>query len=373
MNWQEFNDLCDDALENKESYLEVARCRVKRWEHFDGCRYHLTPYWFERNSEPKGIPIDSREWFNYGFDCNNELVYVKNRVAEECIERNDDRIINRVFLEDRVDSIEVIELKDGLPIEYTECVVRNGINAGWDFKEYYRYIGNQLITIEREDRKPTDRTSYSLEYDKAGELTKITKQDDDETVFQGMSKDEVSLLRMTISDGLFMECEKVLHRLRESVGENKLCFLAIWLHEEPERVIDPVFIAGMEYIREEQLKNGEDLSILWYSGEHPYEEELQDKDLKRKFSILMKYWQFHSNFSEDQSYSKLQYHTWWREGLTLWQEVAFRLNRCDWSKIIPISNNFVIFVDEQDFDPSTDLQSYVTQEQLAMLRDKELI
>lgn len=377
MNKQVFSDLCDDALRNKDTYLQEARSRVTRWEYYEGSSYyHLAPYWFERNIEPKGIPTSNSDGFNYGFDCNNQLIYMKVGYWEECIERSGERIINRTFLDGRVNSIEVIILEEGRPIEYTEFVVRNGIDLWhiWSFKEYYRYSGKQLTTIELEKYEPKNITTYSLEYKETGELKKITKLDDEEIIYLEMSVEEVTSLRSTVIEELYSECEAALQRLGKCIGESKLCFLAIWLHQETQAVVNPTFIAGMDYIREEQLADGEDLETLWYIGYHSdYDEGLENEDLIRKFSLLMNYWELHSNVSDEPTYSTLQHHNWWGEGLAIWQEVAYRLNRRKWDKVLPVTDHFVVFIDEENFDPSNDLPRYITHEQLAKLQAKELI
>lgn len=372
--------LCRDAEANLEVYLKKAKSEVVRREYCGWKRYDTTPYWFERNLEPRSPVMDSEAAeIAYGFDENDRLCFIQSH-EEECIDIVKGRLMNRRYRNGKVDSIEELIFENNLPVKYVEFIVRNGMNPGneWHFEEEYFYDDKILVKIKRTEYWYAGGSvrsyDFEIEYNEIGIATDIKKNG--AVIFSNISMEQARDIREEVKKGLIVESVNAIKRIGENIADDLVCFIGIYLHDEPHGPIDPIFHPALQSIRDEQIKAEDGIWTLWNAGEHPvqYQEELSDDNLKRKFQLLMQYWQYNSDWSSDSQKSTLMHKTWWGESKALWQEVAMELNQINWNGIIPTTETFVIFADEEGLDVAGgDLEKSVPATKISTLEREGLL
>jgi len=360
--------LCEDAQKNIDLYMKEAENHVSKWEFTSNKRYDLTPYYFERKHESRGRVSKKEESTAYGLDINGEICVTKCDYIREsigCYSRNERQLVNRLYREGEIDSIEELIFEDGLPTHYVQFIVRNGIalESSWHFEEYYEYENNRLARISRDEYwgygQGSRHYQYYLTYNDKGKLSQI-KDNKNKIIYLDISKSQVVTLREAVRIGLINESKKILQTICKKAGGERFCYIGIYLHDEPSGVYEPIFHPALERIRLEQLKEKNNLDYIWNTGEHPvnYQETIQDKEVIDKFERLVQYWEMKNN--------------WWKESKKLWYEVAMELNREDWSNYSPFTDDFVIFVDEEGLRLK-DLAKSIPYDKLNILRFKGLI
>ncbi|OXM82521.1 hypothetical protein [Paenibacillus rigui] len=371
--------LCKDAELNQEMYIEQAKSQKVRWEYAEWKRYDTTPFWFERNLEPRSPIKDSVASLAYGFNKNGEICFIQSR-QEECIDRNEERMINRRYSNGKVDSIEELIFIDGLPVKYVEFIVRNGMNPGqeWHFEEDYVYDDKKLVEIKRNEfwyAGNSIRTrEIQIEYDETGNIAWI--KENGEMKYRNISDEHARQIRDEVKKELIDESIGTIKKIGAKLQDNQICFIGIYLHDEPFGVVDPIFHPGLQSIRDEQIEAEEDLWTIWNAGEHPVQnqEALSNDQLKEKFQMLMQYWQKNSDWSNEPQNPVLIHNTWWGESKALWQEVAMELNKLNWDGVLPVTETFVIYADGEAFDVAGgDLSKSVPDDKLRILESKGLL
>ncbi|MDR6879639.1 hypothetical protein [Bacillus sp. 3255] len=359
--------LCEDAQKNIDLYRTEAESHVSKWEQTSKKRYDLTPYFYERKHEAPGRVSKKEEITAYGLDKDGEIWVTKCGYIRDSMgyySRNEHQLINRLYRKGEIDSIEEVIFEDGLPIRYIQFIVRNGrtLESSWHFEEYYEYEDNRLARIKRDEYwsygQGAREYQYYLSFNDNGKLSQI-KDNKNKIIYLDISKSQVLTLREEIRTGLIDESQKILQTICKQAEKEKICYIGIYLHDEPEAVCDPIFHPALEKIRLEQLKQDINYDI-WNTGEHPvnYQESIQNRGVIDKFERLVQYWGMKN--------------IWWKESKKLWYEVALELNREDWSKYSPLTEDFVIFVDEEGLELK-DLARSIPQEKLNLLRSNGLI
>ncbi|WP_166246449.1 hypothetical protein [Paenibacillus turpanensis] len=371
--------LCKDAELNQEKYIEQAKSQSYRWEYTGWKRYDSTPFWFERNLEPRSPVMDCRASISYGFNKNDEICFIQSS-QEECIVRTEERMINRRYSNGKVDSIEELIFDDGLPVKYVEFIVRNGLNPGqeWHFEEEYVYEGKKLVEIKRNEfwyAGNLVRTfEFQIEYDETGNMASIKENGD--VKYREVNVEQAKQIRDEVKKELIDESIRTITKIGDRIQTDQVCFIGIYLHGEPSGILDPIFHPGLQSIRDEQIEAGEDIWTIWNAGEHPVEnqESLSDQKVKEKFQLLIQYWQMNSDWSDAPLNPVLTHKTWWGESKALWQEVALELNKMNWDGILPVTKTFVIYADEESLDvPGGDLAKSVPGDKLRILESKGLV
>ncbi|MDF2922752.1 MAG: hypothetical protein K0R57_1666 [Paenibacillaceae bacterium] len=371
--------LCKDAELNKEKYIELAKSQCVKWEYTGWKRYDTTPFWFERNLEPRSPIMESGAPFTYCFNEVGEICFIQSH-QQECFERSDNRIINRRYSYGKVDSIEELIFINRMPVKYVEFIVRSGMNSGqeWHFEEEYAYDNkNKLTEIKRTEYwyagKTVRNRLYQIHYDEYDNLSMI--KEGGSIIYSYLSVEQVREIRNDVKRALLAESIETIKKIGKLVENEIICFISIYLHDEPHGPIDPMFQAGLESVRNEQLASGENIYALWNAVEHAGPEEtLSDTEVTEKFKLLMQYWQIHSDWSNEPNSAVLANKTWWGESKVLWQEVSMELNKLDWKALIPVTEAFVIYIDEEALDVvNGDLALSVPNDKLLFLESKGLI
>jgi hypothetical protein len=358
--------LCEDAQKEIDIYQEAAEKHVFKWEYTSGKRYDLTPYYFERNHTSRGRLSKKEERTAYGIDIDGKVWVTKCVDITDSIgsiSHNEHQLIYRIYRQGKIDSIEEVIFDDGLPSQYVKFIVRNGrtLESAWHFEEYYEYEKQQLKRIIRDEYWCYEQRHYEyfLSYNDSGKLSQI-KDKKEKIVFLDISRSQAMTLREEVKIGLIKESIKVLKAICEKAGKEYICYLGIYLHDEPEAVCDPIFHPAIEKIRLEQMKVDNNFDSIWNTGEHPVDNQqtIQNKELIGKFKLLVDYWEMKNN--------------WWKEAKKLWYEVTQQLNREDWGKYPLLTDDFVFFVDEEGLDIKKLAQS-MPPEKIDLLRARGLI
>jgi DNA-binding cell septation regulator SpoVG len=371
INEQNYLELCKDAQVNYEMYKDEAEQQVIKMEYVTAKRYDLRPFWFEYQGEERGR-VSNKETENYyGFDANGKISLTSSTgliggFAYTMYLEN--QIISRVYVNGKVDSIIDITLENGRPIRSVEFIVRFGVDImkSWYFVDEYVYQSEQLIEVMRNyiGSRPTQihyTYVFTLEYDDLGNLYKVLDKKKN-ILYINISKSEAAALSEEIKSALTAQNAQVFLSIRKKLQGEKVCFVAIYLHDEPHGIYDPIFHPGLASVRLEQFEHKTDLNTLWSSGEHPvtFQETLGDKELLEKLQKLTMYWNMKGN--------------WWTQGKKLWQEIAYGLNQLDWSNQLPVTDDFIVFVDWEGLDVKKGgLEKCLPEEKNQALRAKGLL
>lgn len=361
--------LCEDTQANFDRYLEEASSQVKYWEYSDWKRYDLTPYWFERNLELRAPKTDSEAAVGYGFNDKGELCIIQSRNIQmiECISRSGNELINRRYREGKLDSIEQLTFQAAYPATYVEFIVRGGMSLeqSWHFEENYQYEGDLLKTANRYEYWSVEQQvrhyQCHLSYSEDGFLKEISDQNR-KVIYRHFTEEEVMELREELRIRLISESAIVFEAIGKKIDHDRICFIGIYLHDEPDAIVDPIFHPALERIRLKQLEEGDDLWTIWNPGEHPvkYQESIQNEKLIERFRLLLQHWQVYAN--------------WWDEAKTFWHEVSQTLNQQNWSNRIPVTDDFVIFAEGSEFDVTKgDLAKNVPRDKLNVLKARGLL
>lgn len=369
INKSYYLSICKEAQDNMNAYKSEAEERVTSWEHTKGKRYDLTPYYFERKHESRARVLKTEGLTAYGLDQEGHIWITKNDYILDSYgyrSISENKLINRIYRKNVIDSIEEVVFENGLPIRYVQFIVRNGLSleSSWHFEEYYEYEDQKIKTIKRDEYwgygQGERHYEYYLTYSDAGKLSQI-KDQKNKVIYLDISNSEATALRSKIRSELIAESKNVLMNICELVCNKKICFVAIYLHDEPHAVCDPIFHPGLEEIRLEQLKQTLDINYIWSSGEHPvnYQETIKNKELLVQFERLIQYWEMKGK--------------WWDEAKKLWQEIAQELNNEDWNKhCLLLTDDFIFFVDEEGLNVKKDLAKSIPADKLNLLKVKGL-
>ena len=360
--------LCEDAQKNMDSYKSDAEAMVVKWEYAKYKRHDLTPYYFERNHESRGSISKHEEETAYGLDEKGEIWITKDDFFRESIgfySRNERQLINRLYIRGKLDSIEEISFEAGVPIHYLKFIVRNGMTVedAWYSEEWYEYENHNLVKIIQvqywSQTIEASHQQYDMAYNEKGKLSQI-KNKRNQTIYFNIPKTQLVALREEVKAELIHETHQVLQTIGEKAGAEKFCYIGIYLHDEPTGVCDPIFHPALERIRADQLNTNSKLDLIWNTGEHPvdHQETIQSKEVLEKYERLVQCWEVKDG--------------WWKEAKKLWYEITMELNQAGWSKYSFLTDDFVLFVDEERFKMK-DLAKSIPQEKLDMLRSRGLL
>ncbi|MFC3798886.1 hypothetical protein [Cohnella sp. GCM10012308] len=335
--------LCEDAQGNMDTYKSEAESHVAAWEYASGKRYDLTPFYFERNREARGRVSKKEQPTAYGKDEHGEIWITKWDALRDSVgyySRSENLLVNRLYRNGAIDSVEEVVYQDGLPVRYVEFIVRGGrtLEAAWHYEEYYEYRQSTLTQINRyaysHGHQPEER-QFDFHYDGNGKLSEI-RSGENKIVFMNITKSQAAILQEEVRSGLIEESRKAIEAVCRRAGTERIFCIGVYLHDEPDSVRDPIFQPGLERIRREQLSQQHDKRDIWNLGEHPmrYQESIEDKSVLASFERLIQYWEMKG--------------TWWSNARKLWREVAVTLNEDELARKYPaLTEDFVIFIDEE--------------------------
>jgi|GEM_PF-6119607 len=353
--------LSRDAQENYYFYKEKAESSTVRREYTTSKRYDVSPFWYGRQSTVPGEVTDVESNTYYEFDIQNRLLI---SACDELIDGyaytvyEENRITTRLYVTGELDSVKEYLIQDGFISRCVEYFPR------FDKLHYedYIYEGGRLIQVYQ---PLVDPYYYShlvrtyFEYDEEGDLIRVLDGNKG-VIYIKLSDEEATLLYKEVKERLKIALVKVIETVCIDLVDRRCCFLAIYLHGEAPAVYSTIFHPGLQYIREEQIENKEDIEFIWSSGEHPvnYQQELTDQELVTMLRTLIMYWHNTDN--------------WWEESMALWQEVAYTVNETDWSDFPLLSEDFVLFVDWEGLD-IIELEKSIPGHKMEILGSKGLL
>ncbi|AKG35297.1 hypothetical protein [Paenibacillus durus] len=366
-----YMDLCVDSQQNYERYKKDAEENVVRTEFVEEKRYDLSPYWFERKTQQRGKVTNEDTGIYYGFDQDNKL---RVTACDDLIDGygytsyGEDHIITRLYVNGILDSIKVFTGQQGKFERCVEYIVRHGLELekSWYDVEEYIYEDDRLIQVHnpkyvgKELYKHLENTY--LDYDENGELHQVFNGVQ-QLVYNNMTNQAALALRETLKAEVIRETENIFKATAEEINGEQVCFFSIYLDGDPlDNPLDPIYQPGFERVRVVQLEQNENQYFLWSAGEHPmyYQTGIKNEELRTKLHMLYVHWSLREDC--------------YTERMKFWQEVAYSLNESDWSEYLPVTDDFVIFVDweEVDFAQGEHLQG-IPEHKQEILRAKGLI
>ncbi|SOC44246.1 hypothetical protein [Ureibacillus acetophenoni] len=148
-------------------------------------------------------------------------------------------------------------------------------------------------------------------------------------------------------------------------NEDKVCYISL-LGTDDEPVLGLIQL-GIESYRNEIINEVgiDDKWTIWNSGEMPvdYQTVIDENhpEFREKQELLVK------AFGDD-------WEDLWEDCQTLRFELAQELNQYNWSEILPITEDFVVYSDWEAIDVTNgDLERSIPIEKLNIIKDKQLI
>ncbi|MDF2653154.1 MAG: hypothetical protein K0Q73_8959 [Paenibacillus sp.] len=162
-------------------------------------------------------------------------------------------------------------------------------------------------------------------------------------------------LKKEIINELINLIPKAVSRI-EKPSNDKVCFIALY-RDDYDPLVSLMQLGLVKY-RQECFENS---GFCFNSAEQPakYQNDLTDQSLKEKEKLLI------SLCNPDDYYGE-----WWKQTEQIMLEVSMKLNEHDWSEILEISDDFIVFVDWEAWDG--DLSSSVPKEKIEKLIEKGL-
>ena len=357
------------------SRKQAAENRVARWEYWSGQAYDLRPYYFERFNTKRGKPLAKRTGraYAYGFDRDGRIVIVsqpKSRdepAYEEIFEHSPGAITSAAYTDDgaKVFYASRYELKGG---RLSSSGVLDA-NQSDEFTEKYGYEDGRLTEIKVLVRDGAKRTKhrFTLKYNRDGKLR---------TIARDYGPADVPL-PVWFNPDLNLSVESVGRQIRARLVERIPQVVARARIDEPAYcvaiaydVVDetmPMIGVGLERERERWIKSkGKSArEVVWnpkkFSRFRDGTLDLPgDEDLGELCATL------------DELVSRRgEYH----HSRNLFVSIAAELNKHNWSKSLPVTNDFVVVavdVGIEGYKLKENLKAAIPAPRLQMLRRKKL-
>lgn len=368
MDVAKYIEWCKDAQERYAYYKHEAESNVMRQEFAAYKRYDERPLWFEMEEKNRGRRSKKETNTKYGFDADGRVRICEetyNWKDEEFTSYSEHQIVTRCYRDGIIDSIRELILDDGAPVYSVEYIVRRGLDQEHWYQTYeYHYEDQRIARITKQFINQSIHYNYpfTCEYDENGELYKVVYNDMHIRYFR-LSRQEAVELHQELKQKLVTEVRQAVYQLKTVLPpEEKACFLAIYLHDEPGGLYGPFFHPGLQKVRNERIEQKETKHVFWMSGDHPvnYQESIQNKQVEEQLQSLIVYWSRNNN--------------WWEKGKKLWEEVAMEANRKAWPEDLPITDDFVVYVDREDLDVTRGgLNRCVPEDKRIFLRSRGLL
>ena len=352
----------------------AAEAQVVRREFYSDDAVNARPFYFERFEMTPGRPLKQRtpNATEHGFDAKGRLVLLRSPSDDE------DPASEEFFAyhPDRVESINY-RLGKGTPLyasiqrfnkgRILECDVMD-VKPPSEFDERYFYKGDRLVEIQATHIQPGTRTAgrWDVQYDSAGRFRCLRRFDDAYDLFFVIHWNPATAPKF---DELVTRIRKRLVQLvPEVVRKSRIkdrAFAVALAYDWENDPLPPYIGVGLESERQHWLssKGKEAKAFLWNPAEYKRYEDgtlnLSDKELEEDCEILC---QLILAKSDTWSAQKLL------NGATM------ELNKRDWSKVLPVTEDFVVYaVDLEGAHLKPNMKAAVPAQTLAMLRKRKLI
>ncbi|MBN1200584.1 MAG: hypothetical protein JXJ20_01890 [Anaerolineae bacterium] len=372
----------------------AAEAAVVRWEWTDGTRYSPLPFYFKRHpgrARPlKAPPASKSQRTEYGLDEQKRprvrrLYNYQEKAFETffCYDANPVEIVKfsprphiplgveQVYYEqDRVVWYAMFGLNGYAPL-YSRKARRGpdalldwlGYNGRLQTAECYRYDGERLATIDSYHERP-GASPFRIEerfcYDEAGRLARIEGHYENgwtRTVYRRRVRGQsFKSIREATTNKLV---EAVIERLRAEAITDTLCCIEL-AYRTVTNHFPPYIMLGPQGRRQALLDSGDPDARFWVFTPGMYDQSLW---LEITDPATLQLCQ--------QMEQEIQMGQRWETATDILRDVAAALTRHDWSGILDVTPDFVVFAIDHEMDDLVEaLSASVSQEQIAAWQAK---
>ncbi len=330
----------------RPSYAKLkaeAESKVVRWQWASGPLHDPRPYWAERLRIQRGKPLAKAPAlktvaYRYGFDAADRLVVAlrttefKDQVYDEFFFHDGDTTTGYDFDSyDKTSFARVeIQLQGDKPMSHT----RSG--KGWTLRETYHYEDDRLARIETFASRGTPQTqAYFLDWDAdTGALRSIATFGSKGTrylVYEAPRRGGPPL--KTLASALEELLVERLPRVIAAARIQETAYCVALVYDEEGSPLPPELGVGLERQRQGWAREHgkETRSYVWSPEDYELfdRDELQvtDREVRDRSRAVLR------ALEEKGSVEP---------ALALLARVAARLNKLDWSALLPITSDFVV-------------------------------
>ena len=347
MNQEPIESIFKSRLGQYEVLKGKAEAEVARWEWSNGAHYDLRPLWSERNRSRKGrlFKTEPKEqiWSHqYGLDNQDRLVLTRERTAL-------DGCFYEEFLSYYDDIVEGARFGYYLPKELinvtryyfsgskiTDHEIYGQFGQGG---ETYEYDENRLVAIrawQQEHGKERIEYLMQIQYDETGGLLSIEKifpNGYKERTYQATAKGMPSIKTITsiIKEALIDLIPKIISAA--NIQDTVYC-VALVYDKESDSCLPPLLGLGRESERMAwRQKYGQQAKdFVWNPAEFFLFDQphlsINDRDLLQACKL------FNQKVSAEENCSAAR---------QLLNNVAAKLMRFEWSKVLNVTPDFVVY------------------------------
>jgi hypothetical protein len=377
--------------------------RVTRWEWTNGERYDPRPLYFKRGHVRgrtlRHIPTDKYATYGrheYGFDSDGRVVVDRDHQggAVEAFHDYTTDFIERTIYQSYYKALRAVEwlyLNNGVPTHFASLWIVGSPEDVWPdalqgkfnistYEEEYVYAGGRLELIKWKRRNDWRRSGqfniaegeYHFEYDVKGSLTRITDVMGGGTWTRTTyRKREPGETARSITIDVEQRLFNIIPQLVADAKFKEPLYCLQFLYYHDNRNFPPRLFPGFESRRQRILETGEPKGIphyvwadIWHADEHEGQHDsplaVTDADTLLACERL-----------------EMEIHMYgrYRHGAKVLRRIARVLNQLDWSKITPVTPDFIVYaLGDYDLYWSNALRlSGATQQQMEEWRKRGLL
>ena len=353
----------------------AAEQQVVRREYYSGNAINPRPFYFERFEMKRGRSLKhpTSKCCEYGFDKKGRVVVSREPADDE------DPACEEFFTYD-TDHVESVayRLGKGSPVLYAsvqrfdkgriiECDVMD-VKPPSQFDERYFYKGNRLVEIQATSMSAgkTNWGRWDVQYDGTGQYRCVRRFDEAYDLFFVIHWNPENTPKEHELTGTIRK--RLLQLIPKAVSKSKIkepAYCVALAYDFENDPLPPYIGVGTARERAQwlQSKGKEAKVFLWNPAEYARYEDgtlnLVDKELEEECEILCQR-------------LLAKFDTWTAQKLL--NSVTMELNRRDWSKVIPVTDDFIVYaVDLEGSRLRPNLKAGVPSAKLALLRRRKLV
>lgn len=389
-----YNEFLDPA--NYERLKQQIEPQVVEWRWATDDMFPLEPLQEYRPYPCKGKwlkPGKEPDYYNmmlHGLDANGKVLIIHIPYSPESYHNGEITERYYIYEEDKINIVQYSDFRlrtvkyfisysynEGRP--YRQQIINGGsINDTWyywnnqilEFEEGCEWLSGASV-LEPIDINNTFEIKWhgrnTFQYDLDGQLQKIVKQDlsngEEQLVYlRTRSGESIKELAPVIEDLLVEEIRRIVTNAH--ITSPAYCMILGYNSEDTHCVLPPFILIGLDEERQRIISEGNEIQYyLWAPDE--LRERCPEVNLSDP-EVLAKCLLFTQLMSLKHSASS---------GYKILRSVAKRLSSMDWSNILPVTSDFIVFAADNasEIDLMKDMKESVPADKLADLKKRKLL
>jgi hypothetical protein len=370
--------LLKDASREYEARKSAAEAQVVRWEHWSGPAYDPKPLYFERNQRGGAVKRGKRvakptaRACSYGFDRKGRVVIDRQPKAkgepalDEFFTYHKQGIESAAYRREAPNALQYVtrqKHRGGKPVS-TDVLDANGKAA---FSEGYTYVKSRLSEIDvvstiGKDRK---KVRYDVVYERDGRLRAVRRYFYDSLPFPIYWNTELGETLESLISGMRRKLlDAIPTALRKARIKTPVYCVAI-VYDTNADELPPQLAVGLDSERQARLSNADEFTkhLLWRPDEF-------DRYSTGKVKLVAPNLEYES---EKLLQMILMKGALWIPRRLL-NEIAAELNTRNWGKIMPVTDDFIVYtVDDEGVDLNRNVKDGVPEPKRKLLQSRRVL